>query len=167
MDNESRANQLKLFNTTLVELDKWVTLGYVEAFARVVHAHDMVDMPFPMYYKVWFLCLLGKWYVQLGQYEKGTKQVLAAIGIWNGKGGWQDKGFTGNESAKTAHDKMLGGTYRLCELGGCISQFSKPSARMLPHTTTPPGTQGKLDARGTRWREKAWDLLGKPCYLSL
>lgn len=118
MDNERRANQLKFWNVVLTTLDKKVTSGKVEQFARIVDGHNLFELAFPMYYKVWMLCLLGKFYVLLGQYEKGERQIHAALLIWEGPAGYKEYNFNGiNERAKKKHDVMIGGVSRLCTLG--------------------------------------------------
>lgn len=116
MSASHQRNRVLFWNTLCITADKLISSGDVEALARLVAAHDLTELAFPMFHKVWMFCDFGKMYLLVGQYEKARIQFLSALLIWEGKAGWRVLP-EGNETAIAGHDIMISKGLNLCEEG--------------------------------------------------
>lgn len=68
-----RPNQTKFGNNVLGVLEDHVSNGRIEMAAIIIVREHLVILAIPMYCKVWFICLLGKIYLQIGQWRKALE----------------------------------------------------------------------------------------------
>lgn len=114
MDDQSRKLQLDFNNAVLSELDDWVTEGGVEDAAGLIEGFSLATTRLSMFQHVWLICIFGKLYLQIGQWEKALADFNLAKAVWEGAHGWRSITWTGNEEARNQHSLMIEMGLELC-----------------------------------------------------
>lgn len=100
------------------EMEDRIEKNLIAEAAVYISGMGMLTYPMPMFYQVWFECVLGKIAIRAGHYKAAKKQFEHAKDIWHGPNGWKS-GDASIEDVKKqeSHDRMIADNVEKCNRG--------------------------------------------------
>jgi hypothetical protein len=110
--------RLQMYTAQFGQMEELLSQNLIPEAAAHISAMGMLPYQMPMFYQVWFECILGRICIIAGRYDTGLKQLEYAKSLWEGPKGWKSGDHSiGGVKNKESHDRMIAENLERCKKG--------------------------------------------------